>query len=146
MTLARPFIALTVLLALLTMHVFVVLAAGYRASIHHSGMEPHDMGTIHHMGDCPFMVHGTTLCSMTVLDHLTAFRSLSETTLPIIITLILIVETQAFWQLIAPRLKPFLFLKAHTFLRQRAHILRQFVYRQFQELFACGILHQKLYN
>lgn len=141
MTWLRTLTALTVLLALLAMHIFVVMAVGYQTSNH-----SHDMGAMHHMTDCPFMNHSETLCPMTVLDHLAAFRSLFKSILPAAIVLVLIAGASVFWQLVSPQLRTFLFLHAHTFLRQRKFALMLFVYRQFQELFAQGILHQKVYG
>lgn len=140
------FTALTTLLALMAMHFFVVLALGYSLSTHTSGMQHHDMGTMHQMNDCPFMTHGETFCPMTVLDHLTAFRSLFESILPTLVVLSLIMSASSFWHSLVPRLRPLLLLPAHVFLRWRTHVLYQFVYRQYQGLFARGILHQKVYG
>lgn len=133
--------SLTILLALLAMHIFVVVAFGYQTSNH-----SHSMDAVHHMSDCPFMNHSETLCPMTVLDHLAAFRSLFESILPAVIVLVLIAGSQVFWQLVSPQLRTLLFLHAYTFFRQRKYLLTQFVHRQFQELFARGILHKKVYG
>lgn len=133
--------SLALLLALVAMHIFVVMTVGFAASNH-----GHHMDATHHMSNCPFMTHGETLCPMTVLDHLAAFRSLFESVLPAIIVLVLIAGGSVFWQLVFRQFRPLLFLHAHTILRQRKYLLTQFIYRQFQELFARGILHQKIYR
>ncbi len=145
MSLVRTITALTLLLALLAIHIFVVVAVGYSIS-HHSDLADHGSSGAHHMSDCPLMSHGETLCPMTALDHLAAFRSLFETTLPAIITLGLIIGVGVFWWMVTHPLRPLLLLPAHTFLRQRKRVLYEFYYRQYQELLASGIWHQKIYN
>lgn len=98
------------------------------------------------MADCPFMTHEETICPMTTLDHLFALRSLFETTIPGIVALTLIVGVALAAFIFAPKLKPLLQLHAHTFLRWRQRSTYTFPYRLFQELFARGILHPKLFS
>ncbi len=94
--------------------------------------------------DCPFMEHGETICPMTAFDHILILKSIFETTIPNIVTLITISGVLISF-LIFPKLKPFLYLHSHTFLRWRQSVIYLFSYRPLQDLFSRGLLNPKLF-
>ncbi len=97
------------------------------------------------LAECPFMAHEETICPMTAFDHLTVLRHLFETIVPSIVTFTLTLGGVLVSLLFASTLTPLLRLQAHTFLRWRQRSSYAFPYRLFQELFARGILHPKLF-
>lgn len=102
-------------------------------------------GAMQGMDDCPFMTHSETLCPMTALDHLMTLRSIFETVAPSISTLLFAVGVALTSCFFASKQRPLLQRRVRTFLRWRAFITYSFFYRLYQELFARGILHPKLF-
>ncbi len=106
----------------------------------------HQQHTMSTSSDCPFMVHGETICPMTVLDHLGVLRSIFETVLPNIVTLLLMAGLAVGTYFCISRHKPLHLLHAHTFSKWRTSVLYEFSYKLHQSLFSRGILHSKLFS
>lgn len=98
------------------------------------------------MADCPFMTHQEVICSMNLTDHMETWKAAFLAVSPTLVLLLAVTGAIAFIvsvvpQLFAPRHKPIPIL--HRQLRERTY---SFSYRPFQELFAKGILHPKLFS
>lgn len=97
------------------------------------------------MSDCPFMSHDEVLCSMTLTDHLSAWKTAFLSISPTLTMLMLTVGAVALVVSVAPNL---LFKRRHfipipnRLVRERTY---SFSYRPLQELFSNGILHPKLF-
>lgn len=95
--------------------------------------------------DCPFMSHEEVICSMSTLDHLTAWKSAFMAILPSLTLLLLAIAAVALVLSVAPNLfqrqKYRLTLPTH-YLKERTY---SYSYRPLQELFSNGILHPKLF-
>lgn len=102
-------------------------------------------GIYKEMTDCPFMSHEETLCPMTILDHISIFRSIFETILPSIVSITLIAGVLLITYLHAPKLKNLFRIHTHTLWRWRIFVTYSFSYRLYQDLFSQGILHPKLF-
>lgn len=105
-----------------------------------------DMGAMENMSDCPFMSHEETLCPMTLIDHIEAWKSVFLAVVPAFVLLVLVVAAVSRVVAVLP-----LFLiwrkKAtpiilYARLRERTYSYGK---RPLQELFATGILHPKLF-
>lgn len=124
-------ILLAVFLSVLSLSLFHMPAAGMDMSADTSG--------------CPFMAHETTLCSMSVLDHVGAWKSAFLAVVPGFTLLLSVLVGAIVLLSVAPNL----------LLKQRYRILPlpkktnertySYSYRPLQELFSSGILHPKLF-
>lgn len=97
------------------------------------------------MSDCPFMSHEEVVCSMSIADHIGAWKSAFLAVTPTVILLLAVVGSVAFVASFAPRLfvlERRLIRILHSQLRERTYT---FSYRPLQELFSSGILHPKLF-
>ena len=97
------------------------------------------------MSDCPFMSHEEVVCSMSIADHIGAWKSAFLAVAPTVVLLLAVVGAGVLIASVAPHLfalkyKPIPIL--HRQLRERTYT---FSYRPLQELFANGILHPKLF-
>lgn len=97
------------------------------------------------MTDCPFSLNQENICTMGATDHIGAWKSVFLSVIPILTTLILAACVITFFTSVAPNL-----LSKHTytdFISQKYKQSRSYTFssRPFQELFADGILHPKLY-
>ena len=94
---------------------------------------------------CPFMAHEATLCSMSVLDHVGAWKSAFLAVVPGFALLLLVLVGTIVWLAVAPNL---LVKQKYWTLPLRKKIsarIYTFSYRPLQELFSSGILHPKLF-
>lgn len=99
-----------------------------------------DMGG--HTSDCLFISQTETLCSMSVLGHIVAWKSALLATMPTwLFSLVMVAIVLAF---LPTRLQT---RRYRVLLNLRTIIERvySFVYRPWQELFSSGILNPKLY-
>lgn len=97
------------------------------------------------MANCPSMTHDEVLCPMSLADHIGAWKSVFLALAPTITLLLMGAVALVLLVSIAPhmlasklRSAPVLYIQ----LRERVYT---FCYRAFQELFANGILHPKLF-
>lgn len=96
--------------------------------------------------DCPFMTGQEVLCAMNLNEHIGAWKAVFATALPAVFTLFLVLSVAVLIAATAPHL-----LRKPTFYRIpiQPYLLSYDRYshsiRQFQELFASGILHPKLF-
>lgn len=100
----------------------------------------------HGMTNCPFMSHEDSVCPMDGMDHITALRTIFEPILPMFIAIALIVVLVASFRSLTPTLGQFLRSRIHAFLRWRTLATYRYPTRPYQDLFAQGILHPKLYS
>jgi hypothetical protein len=133
------------LLAIITLLSLLGVFVALGLSAHISGHSSH---TVHHAmtggSDCPFMHHGENLCPMTAPDHLTALRTIFESTLPAVVALTLIIGSVGVIAVTLVRLLP-RSQSTHTFFRWRQAVTYSFVYRFYQSLLACGIMQPKVF-
>ena len=107
----------------------------------------HSVDMTHGAGDCVFVAQQETACPMSVLDHMSAWKSVFMNALPV--SLIVFLAGAA---VILLGTDPHLVRKQlfyRTVIALRIHQLQiriyTFVYRILQEFFARGVLHPKLF-
>ncbi|MCB9812751.1 hypothetical protein H6778_03785 [Candidatus Nomurabacteria bacterium] len=94
------------------------------------------------MTDCPFMSHEEVLCPMDLADHISAWKTVFMTNAPLVFLAgAVVVLLVALPWLVVPKWKPLQLL--YQQLRERTY---HFSSRAWQELFAAGILHPKLFS
>lgn len=123
--------------------IFIFLLGAMFASLFHMSM---GMDMTGGMSDCPFMAQQEVICPMNLVDHMEAWKAAFLAVSPSIVLLLALAGAIVFIVSVAPQLfapghKPILIL--YRQLRERTYT---FSYRPFQELFAKGILHPKLFN
>ena len=106
-----------------------------------------DTGMYAGTGDCVFTGNHESMCSMSILDHITAWQSVFVSALVVFFAVLLIANVRGMTQ-IAPHLLRRIFL--HTIpvaqrLRYERFRIYTYLHRALQELFARGILHPKLH-
>lgn len=97
------------------------------------------------MSDCPFMSHQETICPMSVMDHVGAWKDMFLSVIPSLILLLALAGVSVLVASVAPNL-----LQSIRYLSPPMHKARfrqsyTFSYRPLQELFSSGILHPKLF-
>lgn len=102
------------------------------------------MGAVGEMSGCSFMSAGESLCSMSVLDHLEAWKIIFLTILPTLTLLLTLGITAMIVVLVAPHVLLTYIRPAPSFryLLERTYT---FTSRALQDLFSNGILHPKLF-
>lgn len=97
------------------------------------------------MSDCPFMEHGEVICTMSLTDHIGAWKAAFVSIAPTIVVLVMVAGTTV---LLAIAPSSFLLSRGRLIavklnqLRTRTY---SYTYRPLQELFSNGILHPKLF-
>lgn len=93
------------------------------------------------MSDCPFMAHEEVVCPMDVADHLSAWKAIYTATTS---SLLVLVVTMVSMMVRIPRTVrlSWWYVMISGQLRERTY---HFSSRPYQELFAGGILHPKVY-
>jgi hypothetical protein len=127
-------IAASILLALTTPLLVGILSSSHTHAAH-DGIVP-----------CPFMAHAETICPMTAYDHIAKLRSIFETVLPSINTLVSAISIVLIPWFKSVTLVLLLSVYAYTLERWRQQVLVRFAQRPFQDLFAQGILHPKIFT
>ena len=94
---------------------------------------------------CPFMEHGASLCSMSVVDHIGAWQSAFLAVVPTFSLLMLAVATVVILYSVAPHLLVKPSSRLHLFFQFFIPRVYTFPQRPLQELFSNGILHPKLF-
>lgn len=97
------------------------------------------------MTGCPFAAHEEVVCSMNLVDHIGAWKSVFLAVSPAVLLLATIVGAAFITVSVAPNLLQrirYLYFRTHTF---RSEELYSFSVRPLQELFSRGILHPKLF-
>jgi len=95
--------------------------------------------------DCPFMSHEEVICSMSTLDHLTAWKSAFMAVLPSLTLLLLAIATVVLVFSVAPNLLQRQRYRAILPIYNLEERTYSYSYRPLQELFSNGILHPKLF-
>ena len=95
--------------------------------------------------DCPFMSHEEVICSMSTLDHLTAWKSAFMAVLPSRTLLLLAIAAVVLVLSVAPNLLRRQRYRAVLPTRYLSERTYSYFYRPLQELFSNGILHPKLF-
>jgi hypothetical protein len=103
----------------------------------------HDM--VNTRTDCPLMAHEESLCPMTALHHVALLRMLFEAALPGVVTLVLVLGAAVFIGFMRMKQCWHIRYRLPVLFRWRTSVLSHFSCRQYQDLFASGILHPKLY-
>lgn len=97
------------------------------------------------MTGCPFASHEEVVCSMNLVDHIGAWKSVFLAVSPTVLLLSSIVGTAFLIVSVAPNLLQrirYLCLLTHAFKTEIRHACSA---RSLQELFSNGILHPKLF-
>lgn len=96
-------------------------------------------------GDCPFKTHQETVCNMNTGDHLSAWKSAFAATVPFLALLLL--KTVGFAAALIGIPYGMIYARYRLCLLSRdvRERIYSFSYRPYQELFARGILHPKLF-
>lgn len=94
---------------------------------------------------CPFMTHEATLCSMSVLDHVGAWKSAFLAVVPGFILLLLVLVGAIVLLAVAPNLLVKQKYRILPLLKNTTERTYSFSYRPLQELFSNGIIHPKLF-
>ena len=97
------------------------------------------------MSGCPFMSHEEVLCSMSTLDHLSAWQSAFTAIAPSFTLLLLTLTEVVITLTVAPNLLLRQRYRPQSFSREIRNRIYTFSYRPLQELFSSGILHPKLF-
>jgi len=95
--------------------------------------------------DCPFMSHEEVICSMSTLDHLTAWKSAFMAALPSLTLLLLAIAAIVLVLSVAPNLLQRQRYRTVLPIRYLTERTYSYSYRPLQELFSNGILHPKLF-
>lgn len=122
--------------------VFTFLLGAMFVSFFHMSM---GMNMTDGMSDCPFMAHEKVICSMSITDHIGAWKSAFLAVTPTLVLLLSAAGAVAFVASVAPHLfalKRRLIPILHKQLRERTYT---FSYRPLQDLFSSGILHPKVF-
>ena len=108
---------------------------------------PAGMDMSGNMSGCPFMSHEEVLCSMSTLDHVSAWKSVFTVIAPSFTLLLLVLALAAVEIVfaIAPNLLSRQRYRQKTLSREIRDRIYTFSYRPLQELFSNGILHPKLF-
>jgi hypothetical protein len=98
------------------------------------------------MSGCPFMAEEEVLCSMSVFEHISAWESSFLAVVPLL-SLVFVLSSAIIFVLINTVRDRFCYIRrvVSRFLDRKEKIYT-FSYRQYQELFAQGILHAKLFR
>lgn len=104
-----------------------------------------DMNMAENMSDCPLMTRGESLCPMDLIDHIAAWQQIFQAVTPTLTLLMLAVVAVILVSTIAPhklipKLRPPRICLSYSPPNTYTYWLRP-----FQELFASGILHPKLF-
>lgn len=129
----------------LSLALFLVYISAFGASV---GM---NMSTDGAMNGCMLMPHETTLCDMSLLDHLaqwqSTFVSITENAFTLILLTLLALfdfaaTTTPFWKTLIPL---FVFSVPHTInIKLRNSFAK--LYNPLQQAYADGLLNPRLYN
>jgi len=119
----------------------IVLGTMFLSLFHVSSGMDMQSGT----SDCPFMSHEETICPMSIMDHIGAWKDMFLSVVPSLILLLALAGVSVLVASVPPNL-----LRRVQYLPPPIYIsrLRQsytFPYRPLQELFSNGILHPKLF-
>jgi hypothetical protein len=133
---ARIFVASIVLVALMSVLVVSVGFFSHPTAVHAAAGQG---------ADCPLMLHETALCPMTAFDHLALFRALGEAALQTTLVLVLVIGVAACIGTV--RVTPLCYIRSvlSVLFRWRTAVLACFTCRQYQDLFAAGIMNPKRY-
>ncbi len=105
----------------------------------------HEMSISNEQGGCSFMSPTESVCSMTALDHITAWKNIYTTTVPALFTL----SALLIFAIVLIALPPHVLKRNIYRLPQlfRYHYTHHYTFphRPLQELFSSGILHPKLH-
>ncbi|USN87600.1 MAG: hypothetical protein H6779_04295 [Candidatus Nomurabacteria bacterium] len=115
--------------------IFVAFASVLFFSLFHL----HNIG-VTGMSDCPFMSHQETVCPMSLIDHIEAWKTMYIAVMPTIVFVLMVLLLVS----IAPNLLfSFPILRA-SFIKQRLRELTYTFYsRYLQEFFSDGVLNPK---
>ena len=94
---------------------------------------------------CPFMAHEATLCSMSVLDHVGAWKSAFLAVVPGFTLLLSVLVGAIVLLSVAPNLLVKQKYRTPPLPKKLTERTYTFSYRPLQELFSSGILHPKLF-
>lgn len=123
--------------------IFILLFFGVMfGGLFHMGM---GMDMTGNMTECPFMSKGESLCSMDAFEHLGAWQSVFTATLSNSILLLLLGTAMTVVSVAPHLLRKLLYADPPLLTVATRERLYSFFYRPFQELFARGILHPKLF-
>ena len=96
------------------------------------------------MTDCPFASQGEVICSMSIVDHLDAWKTVFLSTIPTVLFLLagalLISAIAVAPHLLVNRIRLLVLSYVQSPIRTYTYC-----YRALQELFSRGILHPKLF-
>ena len=98
--------------------------------------------------DCPFMAHEEVVCSMSLSEHIGAWKAVFFTLIPSALTLLLAFGVAVLLTATKPPYllaKKLLHLLPIHWIRLRRDVIYTYTLRSYQELFASGILHPKLF-
>lgn len=94
---------------------------------------------------CPFMSHEEVICSMSTLDHLTAWKSAFTATTQSLALLLVTAAALALVPSVAPHLLSRSRFRDVVYTQYPKERTYTFSYRPLQELFSSGILHPKIF-
>lgn len=97
------------------------------------------------MSGCPFMGHEETICSMSVVDHIGAWKSAFLATIPGFTLLLSALAAAVVIFTVAPNLLLKQRFRVPVISKEVVERVYTFSYRPLQELFSSGILHPKLF-
>lgn len=97
------------------------------------------------MSGCPFMGHEETLCSMSVVDHIGAWKSAFLATIPGLTLLLSALAAAVVIFTVAPNLLLKQRYRVPIIPKEIVERVYTFSHRPLQELFSRGILHPKLF-
>ncbi len=97
------------------------------------------------MKDCPFMVHGESVCPMNLMAHITAWKSTFTTVLSELAVCLLLLCAGYIFKVFAPHItaQRWKLVTVHRSLMKQEVEL---VSRMLQEFFSDGILHTKVFQ
>ena len=97
------------------------------------------------MSDCPFMSHEETICPMSVMDHIGAWKDMFLTVIPSVVLLLALAGLPVLIACVAPNLLQSIRYVSPPIYKNRFRQSYAFSHRPLQELFSSGILHPKLF-
>jgi hypothetical protein len=135
----------TVCYRVLACILFVAFATFFSVGIMLTMSHAHgEHGHVATVPDCPFMTHEDTLCPMTAIEYLAAFRKTFEGAIPSILVLALTFSLVGY---LTPTFigKDRERTRTHSFMRWRKDISARYSWRLYQDIFARGVLHPKVH-
>ena len=119
----------------------IVLGTMFLSFFHMStGMNMHSG-----MSDCPFMSHEETICPMSVMDHIGAWKDVFLSVAPSLTLLLALVGLSVLTASVAPNLLQTIRYLSPPIYKTRFRQSYTFPHRPLQDLFSNGILHPKLF-